>query len=405
LHVHGGGVGWEAFFTGAGAHRIDLPTYAFQRRRYWSDPAPRAVPAGTDHEFWAAVSQEDFASLESELDVDGDSLAKVLPALAGWRTRRRDQDTVTGWRHRIGWKPLDGPFPGPVSGTWLVVVPEDHDNEWTSSVIDALGVDTIRIEVGAPDREAFAGVLRATAAPVAGVLSLLAVTRSEDGGPPDGLLRTATLVQALGDAGLGAPLWCVSRGAVAVRRAEGVSAVPQAAVWGFGRVAALEYPERWGGLIDLPERLDFRTTRAFAAVLSGAGGEDQVAVRAGIAYGRRMLPAPGPRPARKWEPSGTVLITGGTGALGGHVARSLARAGAEHVLLVSRRGPAAPGAESLRDELTGMGVRVTVEACDVADRSALRQVLAEIPPEFPLTGVVHAAGVLDDGVIDRLTSD
>ncbi|WP_346168625.1 SDR family NAD(P)-dependent oxidoreductase, partial [Streptomyces javensis] len=104
-----------------------------------------------------------------------------------------------------------------------------------------------------------------------------------------------------------------------------------------------------------------------------------------------------------WEPSGTVLVTGGTGALGAHVARWLARAGAEHLLLLSRRGPGAGGVDELCAELRGVGARVTVVACDVGDRDVLAGVLAGVPGEFPLTAVVHAAGVLDDGVLDGLS--
>ncbi|MGW7008944.1 type I polyketide synthase, partial [Streptomyces sp. NPDC054933] len=101
----------------------------------------------------------------------------------------------------------------------------------------------------------------------------------------------------------------------------------------------------------------------------------------------------------------TVLVTGGTGALGAEVARWLVRGGAEHVVLTSRRGVDAPGAVELEAELAAGGVGVTIAACDVADRDALEGLLGSIPAEYPLTGVVHAAGVLDDGVLDALTPE
>ncbi|MER6875018.1 beta-ketoacyl reductase, partial [Amycolatopsis sp. NPDC000673] len=103
-----------------------------------------------------------------------------------------------------------------------------------------------------------------------------------------------------------------------------------------------------------------------------------------------------------WDSEGTVLITGATGALGGSVARHLVTEhGVQNLLLVSRRGADAPGATELRDELTGLGAEVTLAACDVADRAAVSALLDGID----LRGVVHAAGVLDDGVLTSLTPE
>ncbi|MEU2558716.1 HAD-IIIC family phosphatase [Streptomyces longispororuber] len=103
--------------------------------------------------------------------------------------------------------------------------------------------------------------------------------------------------------------------------------------------------------------------------------------------------------------TGTVLITGGTGGLGAHVARHAAARGARHLLLLSRRGPAAEGAGALRDELTAAGAHVTVRACDVADRDDLARALREVPEEYPLTAVVHAAGVLRDAVVESIDAE
>ncbi|MER5968386.1 SDR family NAD(P)-dependent oxidoreductase [Streptomyces sp. NPDC002055] len=106
------------------------------------------------------------------------------------------------------------------------------------------------------------------------------------------------------------------------------------------------------------------------------------------------------------HPEGTVLLTGATGTLGTLLARHLVtRHGVRNLLLTSRRGPASPGADALLAELTAAGARVRLVACDTADRTALAEVLASVPAEHPLTGVVHAAGVLDDGVVEALTPD
>ncbi|MFJ9034169.1 SDR family NAD(P)-dependent oxidoreductase, partial [Streptomyces sp. NPDC102274] len=429
LHVAGVAVDWTGVFAGTGARQVDLPTYAFQRERFWPEVVEAAPADGTDPvdaEFWAAVEREDLESLAAGLDVDGDSLGAVLPALSSWRTRRKARSAVDAWRYRQSWKPLTvSGSAATLSGTWLVLAPAPGiADAWVTSLIDGLGPAAVRGDLGASDLGASGtGALDATGlvtrlseaasgapAEITGVVSLLALDESAGtAGVPAGLLATAALVRALGEAGIAAPLWAVTRGAVSPVRSEPPTSPAQAAVWGLGRVAALENPRQWGGLADLPEELDERAVRRFIAVLAGRDGEDQVAVRASGVFGRRMAPAPGIERAgtaeERWQPSGTVLITGGTGALGAHVARRLASEGVRHLVLLSRRGPEAPGAEELRAELTALGARVTLTACDAADRDQLTRVLGAVPEDSPLTGVVHTAGVLDDGVLTGLTAE
>nr|MDT0524997.1 KR domain-containing protein [Streptomyces sp. DSM 41633] len=152
---------------------------------------------------------------------------------------------------------------------------------------------------------------------------------------PLGTALNLALVQSLGDAGVDAPLGWATRGAVSVGGPDTGSPVSaaQSLLWGLGRVAALEFPQRWGGLIDLPEVLDADTAPRLCRVLAGAAGdEDQVAVRAGGCHGRRLVRSAlgDTAPGRSWRPGGTVLITGGTGGIGAHIARWLARRGAAH---------------------------------------------------------------------------
>ncbi|MEV4742846.1 type I polyketide synthase, partial [Streptomyces sp. NPDC049555] len=414
LHVDGAPLRWEAL-AGPAARRVDLPTYPFQHQRFWPDHRPAPTPAATggrDEGFWTAVRDQDLTALESTLDVDGEALAKVLPALADWRRRSSDRATIDGWRQQITWKPLPAAGPARPAGTWLAVLPADHaEDPWAADALRPLGAAAVRLGVAAgTGRAELAAALRDHAAAhgtFTGVVSLLALADRPvaDGAAPAGLALTAVLVQALGDAAIDAPLWCVTRGAVAVTPSEDVPGTAQAAVWGLGRVTALEHPRRWGGLIDLPAVLDERTAARFGGVLADPAGEDQIAVRPTGAHGRRLTPLPAGDDAPAWQPTGTVLVTGGTGALGAHVARDLARAGAAHLLLVSRRGPDAPGAEALRAELLELGAKVTVAACDVTDRGALAALLAGIPADAPLTAVVHSAGIVDDGVVDGLTPE
>nr|WP_073874688.1 type I polyketide synthase [Streptomyces sp. CB00316] len=141
-----------------------------------------------------------------------------------------------------------------------------------------------------------------------------------------------------------------------------------------------------------------------------ASDEPQAAVRDGRLLLPRLARVPAPAedtgPTPSWRPDGTVLVTGGTGALGSAVARHLVTEhGVGHLLLAGRRGEEAPGAGRLHAELTALGASVRIAACDVSDRDALASLLAEIPAEHPLTGVVHTAGVLDNDLLPALTAD
>ncbi|MGW2477032.1 SDR family NAD(P)-dependent oxidoreductase [Streptomyces sp. NPDC001665] len=133
--------------------------------------------------------------------------------------------------------------------------------------------------------------------------------------------------------------------------------------------------------------------------------EPQSSLRDGRIRVPRLGPA-GTGTAPAWRPDGTVLVTGAGGALGDLIARHLVTAhGVRRLVLASRRGPASPNADALRAALTEAGAEVVFAACDIADRAALAELLAAVPADRPLTGVVHAAGVLDDGVTQALTPE
>ncbi|MFF3445044.1 SDR family NAD(P)-dependent oxidoreductase, partial [Streptosporangium sp. NPDC002721] len=197
----------------------------------------------------------------------------------------------------------------------------------------------------------------------------------------------------------------LTSGAIEAREGDAVTDLPAAGVWGLVRSAQLENPDRFVLVdVDGPESARPET---LAGVL--ASGEPQAAVRGGEVLAPRLarvVPGSGLDKGRVWDPAGTVLITGGTGGLGGLFARHVvAERGVRRLLLAGRRGPDAPGAVELQAELIAHGVEVEIVACDVSDRDQVAALLARVPAEYPLTAVIHTAGVLDDGTIPSLTPE
>ncbi|MFG3510697.1 SDR family NAD(P)-dependent oxidoreductase [Streptomyces sp. NPDC047821] len=423
-HVAGQEIAWDRVL--AGGVPVDLPTYAFQRRPYWIEPRPRK---NTGHErspaedaLWQAVADGESERV-SELLGAGDTtaVATLLPYLATWREQHDRAGEIADWSYEETWQPSAVARTAPLpDGDWLLLAPTAAHPlaEQLAEALTGAGASAhiLTADPGPDDTDDRAAYARRigdlTAAlgdtTLRGVLALTAADTTPHPADPavtTGAVRSLALVQALGDAAVRAPLWFVTQGAVRAHDTDGAPAPEQALVWGLGHVVALEHANRWGGLLDLPAAPDAATTRQLLATLAAhgtPGAEEHVALRPAGRLARRLRRTTATAAVRPWTPRGTVLITGGSGALAAHLARRLAERGAEHLVLVSRRGPEAEGAAGLAAELRAAGTRVTLASCDVTDPRRLGELLTALDrDEAPLRAVLHTAGVLDDRLLDR----
>ncbi|MEV5343695.1 type I polyketide synthase [Streptomyces sp. NPDC052676] len=310
---------------------------------------------------------------------------------------------------RVDWTPLTGAEPEPLPGGWAVLGVPGPD---ALGLTDATGYPDLAALRGALDEGATAPavlVVPFTGEPAPGTAELPEAARAA--------LRAALtdLQTWLSDDRLATTrVLAVTRRAVATGPDEDVTDLVHAPVWGLLRSAQSEHPGRLqlldtdtglGLQSDAGTGLDGDADRArLAQALArvAATGEPQSALRGtDLLVPRLARIRPSGEPAARWD-RGAVLITGATGTLGAVLARHLVTEhGARELVLVSRRGPQAPGATELAEELRELGAEVTLEAADVADREQVAELIRRVGPK--LTGVVHTAGVLDDATLEGLT--
>ena len=201
-------------------------------------------------------------------------------------------------------------------------------------------------------------------------------------------------------------LWLVTRNAMSVSSEDPPSNAASAGLWGFGRSAALEHPQFWGGLVDLGAEASpsEEAARLLREILDN-DGEDQIALRKGGRFAARLVRLkPPPRTEAKPDAGGIYLITGGMGALGIETARWLvSRRGAKQLVLASRRGLENPNAALVAAELSALGAEVRIIAADITKEADVRRLLEVARSPRELRGIFHCAGLLDDGILLRMS--
>ncbi|CAM3141535.1 ACP S-malonyltransferase [Mycobacterium colombiense] len=418
------------------ARKLDLPTYPFQRRPYWFRDK-RVRPAQTDTMRTEAVrllEDDRIEELAALLDGDGDNqhTVDVLKKLAIQHNRQRNAQSVTDARYEMRWEvstvPATGAAvaePGEAPG-WLLI---GDDGEAVRPLVDALTAQGHRHQIlGLPasdaDEERLEAALRAAVAdnPALRIVHFAAL-ESDTAPSMRSLLRmqhrvlggTRRLFRAAAAAELRAPIWLLTRDAQRITGADTVSPV-QSCLWGFGRAAALEHPQVWGGLADLHDGSADEWSRLINVVAAQGGTatrEDQVALRDQAVYVPRLTRRVGQPLATPLVLRGdaTYLVTGGLGSVGLEIAGYLAGHGARHLVLTSRRAPGDAAQRRIDALSERYGSEFRVIAADVADPHDVARLLATVQAELPpLAGIVHAAGEigttplseLGDAEVDRV---
>jgi acyl transferase domain-containing protein/acyl carrier protein len=373
LYVGGLDLQWKAIDAGYPRRKVALPTYPFQRDRFWVDAKPATAARQEDDCFY------EIAWRRKPLASDADLPAAVLTS--PWIVlcdRQGVGHAVAGAREARGGRCIEVPA----------------------------GSDCVRaVKAAAASSGSIAGLVHLWSldAPGAAEMTVDDLADAQAAGA-ESLVRAAQALLVLPGA-VRPRLFAVTSG-IAPAMVAAEASIAQAPMWGAGRVIALEHPEVWGALIDLePAPAADLAHRILAEISAGSAGEE-IAYRHGVRHVARLTRSVlDAHTSSALRQDATYLITGGTGGLGLALAGWMADRGAQHIVLTSRKGqPTERAALATLDALAGRGIDVRVVAADAADRDHMASLVRELQRgASPLRGVVHAAGVLRNGDVRELT--
>ncbi|MGB3292557.1 MAG: type I polyketide synthase [Phormidesmis sp.] len=460
LYTCGVTVDWRSFDQDYVRRRLPLPTYPFQRQRYWIDEAGTFSPDHTVSDPAAStimtlIDKGDSAQLAahlSQVSHFSDAQRALLPALSTLLVQQHRQQVkataVEDWFYQLTWQTCDqtpvAPLGSAQSGHWLILADARGIGETLAQRLRAQGYTCTLVFPGETYTanadgtwvlnpacqedfmRLFAAADLTAGVPLRGILHLWSLDAADPARlSPEALSQAQRqgcgsllpLVQAVISAAVTSPrLWLMTQAAMPVTEPATDAtplAVAQTPLWGFGKVLSLEHPDLWGGLIDLPAVVcEEDIQRLIEEISSSADSplskeklrEDQLAFRQGQRYVARLTRRPLPAsPPLSLNPEATYLITGGLGSLGLQVAQWMVAQGARCLVLLGRRGETAEARAAIAP-MRQAGAQVEVIQADVASPTEMTYLfehrLATLPP---LKGVIHAAGVSSLNSITDMT--
>ena len=447
LYLRGVKVNWSGLDNGYVRNKVSLPTYPFQRQRYWIDSEDTShkgdrLAENKTTKIVELLNKGSTQQLAQHLEKVGkfdSEQVKLLPELLETLIEQHQEQltsaTIEDWFYQITWKPLPAKRPKTViePDHWLIFADTTGVGEKLAQQLQQQGCecslvyregdrrtepDTYRVNPAEP--EEFEGLIEAIAQnsklPLQRVIHLWSLdaptsedltTTSLEQAQLWGCGAVLHLVKALIKTKNSPKLWSVTKGTRSVQSQTESVSVAVSPLWGMGKVIALEHPQLWGGTIDLDSQSPELATETLLELLADSDrSEDHLALRGeNIFVPRLVKQSPITSQAVSLKSDATYLIAGGLGALGLHTASWMVEKGAKHLVLTGRKQPSAKAQETIT-QLQNAGAQILVLCGDITRQENVAKILSEIQASLPtLRGVIHAAGLLDDALLQQMSWD
>jgi acyl transferase domain-containing protein/acyl-CoA synthetase (AMP-forming)/AMP-acid ligase II/pimeloyl-ACP methyl ester carboxylesterase len=391
LYSQGVKINWTNFDSDYNRKKIQLPTYPFQRQSYWLEVNEQSDRANT------IASKLNFKQ-RSSLDY----------YQIQWQLNQQNSLDLTPQFAK--------------AGKWLIIVDSNSNSSSNLGaetarqleqyleqdrqkylVISTQKIDTQLKEflttIGSENQ--FQGIIYL--ASLEGITDLELSTKTIEEYQAKNYTAILKLIQTLYQKSIIAPLWIIARGAQKIENnLVTSSSILSNAFWGLGKVIASEHPESYGGIIDLPLQPETGEATKILTAITNSAKEDYLVLRQDKVYVPRLTKTAIAKQVLKVNSEGYYLITGGLGSLGLQVARWLVGKGAKYLILLGRSKPNL-AAQKVIQKLESQGVTIQTVAADIADYEEVKQIIDRSYFDVPLKGIIHSAGVLEDGFLQNQT--
>ncbi|MGK7942439.1 MAG: type I polyketide synthase [Crocosphaera sp.] len=430
LYIQGIEINWSRFEKDYLSHQVELPTYPFQRQRYWLETKK------TDNQ----IKIDNLQQLQKNLEQTGQLgeaevklLPKLLQLLVQQQQKNIETSSIQDLFYEIQWKlkprKVESKGKKRQSGQWVILADSQGLGEQIAEKLTSFGDKCDLVFVGKSyhqennrwyinpsqkdDFQKLWQQLNISSNPsLKGFLHLWALETTETENldlnslKANQTLTCASLLyslQTLAEMSLKASpkLWLVTQGVQTIKAQKRPLAIAQSTLWGMAKVVALEFSEWWGGIIDVDSNASVKEVAHLLLEIENSQGENQIVFRNNNRYVPRLVhkQALANTQTLSLKSDKTYLVTGGLGALGLKVVQWMVEKGAKNLVLISRRSPSTETQEIL-NKIEKQKVKVEVISADVGDEVEMKEVFETIDSKMlPLKGIIHAAGIIDDGIL------